>query len=592
MEALELTRRQWLLGSLGLAAAGCSSISTASAHIVGGICGPDDARGHLLRDPQNFLDRMPSEKQRQSVVILGGGVAGLSAAWRLRRAGFDDFVVLELEDQAGGTARFGQSPITPYPWGAHYLPVPSRNMVALGELLREFGVLQGYDAAGRALCGEQHLCRAPQERIFYKGRWYEGLYLRAGASAEDLRQLDQFHEEVGRWVRAVSAPSEGAPGGRRAFTLPRSQAAPTAGGAAELDTLSMATYLDRIGLTSPRLRFYVDYACRDDFGLRSQAASAWAGIHYYAARLEHPDDAPPEVLTWPEGNGWLVQRLLERVGDRVKTGCLALDVRRLPQGGADRTEVIYVDIGDSPGAAVRGAAAALTKAPLRALRARHVIFALPTFLRPRLIADLRAHPPDYLSRFSYAPWLVANLTVRRAHGAPVGSGPGGSHGNVGKGGFPPCWDNVVLESPSLGYVVANHQREPALCADGQPRSIFTYYLPLCDGDPGTQRLRLFTTPWNAWRDFILADLGRAEPNLAAEVERIDIFRWGHGMIRPLPGLLAADSPLEAAATALDGIHFAHTDLAGMALFEEAHHAGVRAAEAVLRAAGHPFAEFT
>ena len=26
--------------------------------------------------------------------------------------------------------------------------------------------------------------RDPQERIFYKGRWYEGLYLSAGASAE------------------------------------------------------------------------------------------------------------------------------------------------------------------------------------------------------------------------------------------------------------------------------------------------------------------------------------------------------------------------------------------------------------------------
>jgi hypothetical protein len=160
-------------------------------------------------------------------------------------------------------------------------------------------------------------------------------------------------------------------------------------------------------------------------------------------------------------------------------------------------------------------------------------------------------------------------------------------------GFPSCRDNVMIESPSLGYVVATHQREPAPPRDGVPRTVYTYYLPLCDGDPRRERERLLKTPWSAWRDFILSDLSRAEPQLAEEVERIDIYRWGHGMVRPVPGLLVPGGegetgPLDEAAAPLGNIHFAHTDLAGMALFEEAHHAGVRAAEAILTAAGHPF----
>ena len=57
----------------------------------------------------------------------------------------------------------------------------------------------------------------------------------------------------------------------------------------------MASYLDRLGLSSWRLRWYVDYACRDDFGLRASECSAWAGMHYFAARLLHADDSPPEV---------------------------------------------------------------------------------------------------------------------------------------------------------------------------------------------------------------------------------------------------------------------------------------------------------
>lgn len=573
MEALQLKRRDFLLASLGLSVAGCADrneLARRAAHITGEIQGPNDQRGHLLRDGGEALrSKTPVETRRTNVVILGGGVAGLSAAWRLSRAGVSDFLLLEGEDQAGGTARFGESAVTNYPWGAHYLPVPTSGLPALCELLRELDVLTGYDAAGRAICGEQHLCRAPQERIFYKGRWYEGLYLRAGASADDLRQFSQFHDEIGRWVRAASTD------GRRVFTLPHEKSGRDHAGAAELDKLTLRAYLDRLGLKSSRLRWYVDYACRDDFGLRSESTSAWAGIHYYASRLVHPDDAPPEVLTWPEGNGWLVRKLSDRAGARVETGCLVLDVRRLPAGGEDRVEVIYLDT---------------RRAAICALRARHAVFALPTFLRPYLIADLRGKSrPDWLRHFTYAPWLVANLTVRRGHALPVAPFHGGTHPassarpNIG---FPSCWDNVLIESPSLGYVVATHQREAAPSKDGIPRTVWTYYLPLCDGEPRSERTRLSSTPWSTWRDVVLTDLERAEPRLAADVERIDLFRWGHGMIRPIPGLMNSGA-LEAATVPLDDIHFAHTDLSGISLFEEAHYAGVRAAEAILTNAGHP-----
>jgi hypothetical protein len=59
------------------------------------------------------------------------------------------------------------------------------------------------------------------------------------------------------------------------------------------------------------------------------------------------------------------------------------------------------------------------------------------------------------------------------------------------------------------------------------------------------------------------------------------------MPRPTPGLYAG----ELAGARLDaqrahgGLHFAHTELSGMALFEEAQFHGVRAAEEVLRARG-------
>ena len=77
------------------------------------------------------------------VVIIGAGVAGLSAAWRLERAGFRDYLLLEMEPDAGGTSRSGQRGKFHYPWGAHYIPVPMRHNTPLIQLLGEMELLEG-----------------------------------------------------------------------------------------------------------------------------------------------------------------------------------------------------------------------------------------------------------------------------------------------------------------------------------------------------------------------------------------------------------------------------------------------------------------
>jgi len=66
-----------------------------------------------------------------------------------------------------------------------------------------------------------------------------------------------------------------------------------------------------------------------------------------------------------------------------------------------------------------------------------------------------------------------------------------------------------------------------------------------------------------------------------------VWRWGHAMVRPTVGLLRGGA-LRAARAPFGRIHFAGTDLSGMALFEEAHHHGVAAAEAVMSARGFTF----
>jgi hypothetical protein len=81
------------------------------------------------------------------------------------------------------------------------------------------------------------------------------------------------------------------------------------------------------------------------------------------------------------------------------------------------------------------------------------------------------------------------------------------------------------------------------------------------------------------------------PDLRPLVERLDVMRWGHAMIRLRPGFVWGGARAAAARPYL-GIHFAHSDLSGLALFEEAFYHGTRAAEAVLAERGLPvFQEF-
>ena len=69
--------------------------------------------------------------------------------------------------------------------------------------------------------------------------------------------------------------------------------------------------------------------------------------------------------------------------------------------------------------------------------------------------------------------------------------------------------------------------------------------------------------------------------------RLDVFRNAHAMARPLPGLIWGEARRRFAA---DGAHlrFAHADVSGFSLFEEAQYRGVLAAERTLRRLRKPF----
>ncbi len=255
------------------------------------------------------------------------------------------------------------------------------------------------------------------------------------------------------------------------------------------------------------------------------------------------------MLTWPEGNGFLVNHLFECCRERVLTGTA---VTRLWPREDDRVQVLAWDTA--------------RRRPLGFL-ARRVIHAGSLLMAGRVIPDLaQARGRTFFQEFLPSAWIVSNLTLRERPKEST---------------FPLAWDNVIRGGRGLGYVVATHQS----LRDHGP-TVWTYYHALAGGDVRADWEKLAMVSWQDCVRLILEDLKPVHPDLERCLSRIDVMRWGHAMVRPRPGLMWSPV-LEQARQPYRNIHFAHADLSGFALFEEAQDHGLRAAEEVLEGLGRP-----
>lgn len=501
-------------------------------HIRGRMVGASHRVGHHLREPPSH--DAPSRTERAQVVVVGSGVSGLTATWRLERAGVE-VLGLELEPFVGGTSTWGEAGVVPHPWGAHYLPVPEPEAEPVRRLLAELGVLTGWDAAGRPLFAAEHLCHAPEERIFYRGKWHGGLIPWEALSLSERREMFRFQNIVAQWQARRGRD------GKRAFTIPLTGASRDPRFLA-LDRISMAEWLDRHGFSTPFLRWYVEYGTRDDFGAILEEASAWAGLHYFASRqMETEQLEGSRYLVWPEGNGWLVRGLRARLNGPWRHRALAMKVA----AEGRRVAVDYLDVG---------------RGERRRIEADGVVLATPGFVTQRLVAGIGGATEAVVDRTS-SPWVVANLHVERPYELNQ------------------AWDSMIYDSPGLGYVDAGHQRTLP-----QRRTVLTYFRAHGEPDVRGTRAMLLGRSWADHASAALNDLASAHPDLPDQCRRIDVMVWGHAMPRPRPGFLGPD-PMGSSPMLAERLAWAHVDQSGYALFEEATDRGVRAAEALGEALG-------
>eukprot|EP01043_Picozoa_sp_COSAG02_P063935 COSAG02_NODE_9200_length_2291_cov_1.577555_4_plen_314_part_01 len=179
--------------------------------------------------------------------------------------------------------------------------------------------------------------------------------------------------------------------------------------------------MDTNGFTSPPLRWFVEYGCRDDYGTTLDTTSAWVAFHYFCSRETE------NSLVWEDGLGSIVSGMTEHLQ--------AGNVRRCANNGDDtsreRCQTVLVTIRTSSlvhrietDSRLDGPATVeysdLRSNVSRTVQARRVIFAAPHHSARHIIAgyslkerqDATDCGAEGCLNFTYAPWVVANVFLR------------------------------------------------------------------------------------------------------------------------------------------------------------------------------------
>ena len=499
--------------------------------------GANAKAGHILRGKLSLP--APTTSRSVKTIIIGSGISGLSAARWLKKHGHENFELLELEGHSGGNSHHGQNEVSAFPLGAHYMTIINNEDQQLSDFLQECGVITGFKHK-KPIYNEYYLCFDPEERLLINGQWQEGLIPEFGLGKQDRLDIQQFFELMETFRNAKGND------GRYAFDLPVDLSSADETYRA-LDRISFASYLHQQGLHTPYLLWYLNYCCKDDYGRKIEQVSAWAGIHYFASRRSEAANAESNaILTWPEGNGWLAKQLEAISQSHLRKNTMAYRIEL--RDGKAAVETFDV---------VNGTTSLIL--------ADNVIMATPQFVNQRLLAGNIQRSFD-LKALQYAPWFVANITVSEL---PENKGMG------------LCWDNVAYDTASVGYVFAGQQNPGATPG----KKVLSWYLPLADQEPNVARIAAYTRTPEQWMDILMPELEYMHPGITERTEEVTCWIWGHGMISPVVGYIwgpdrnAAQQPID------NLIYFAHTDLSGISIFEEAFHQGIHAANEILKKNG-------
>ncbi|HAI77454.1 MAG TPA: hypothetical protein DCM08_14580 [Microscillaceae bacterium] len=323
----------------------------------------DIQTGHLIWQAAQFPWVETSRKKPYDVLVVGGGVAGLSAAYALRNT---DLLVCELSDRWGGTAGSQAFKGLEMCQGAHYdLTYPDYFGAEAMETLTELNVVKFNTASRRwEFVDKQWIIDDKTESLCYSGGYYREDVL------PDSPTLEPFFERINSFIGQMRLPTR--------LIDPKLH---------PLNTISFEQYLQKDFVLSDELVRAINYQLMDDFGGQMQEVSALAGIYYYAGRPYFNEQN--ETFSPPEGNFYFVKKLMNQLPpDKLRLKHLIKKIEK-------KTDVFEVEIIDV------------------AAKQRQLIQAKAVVYAGQKHALKYVFPQDYklFEHNQYSPWVVMNFVL-------------------------------------------------------------------------------------------------------------------------------------------------------------------------------------
>ncbi len=421
----------------------------------------------------------PEAREHREVVVVGGGLSGLAAAFALRDR---DVVVLEKDAGVGGKMRSGAWQGIAYSKGAAYMTEPTGE---IARLLAELGL-------------EPIVLEEPVNSAFAGGKLYldcwsdEGIdrlpYEPAGRAA-----LKKAFADIRALGEGTAVPARDASDEVRA-----------------LDRMTIAKWCKRYG--RPEVATVIRPYVRSCFGGDMGDVSALAALTFPAAEFG-------PIRTVPGGHAAVPARIAERLAaekgaDVVRTGAFVTEVRSTGEGDAATVLVTY----------------RMPDGAMRTIEAKAAIVATGAYVTKHIVkGDVPASRREALDKVTYAAYLVAAVKLAR----PVHRA---TYDTWFLDANAPLTDVVVADYVTQGAPDGDEGTTPAPAPERA--HVLTVYAPQGSGGRGD----FLATEPKAYEERLVNELERAFPGVLDALEGVELFAHGHAMHIPYPTYVTDVAP--------------------------------------------------
>ena len=479
------------------------------------FAGEDVDRPHeILWDLNGYITKqggVPPVSKHYDVVIVGGGISGLTAAYYLK-----DKKVLILEDQErlGGNAKGEVWQGSPYSQGAAYIGIVEDGTPSK-KFFEEIGL--NFEKGREEISDEM--------KVYYKGKFASGLFS-GNLSPEESEEMKSVVQYLAKVYEENYPDMPYVSGGMARTTFNK------------LDQISLLKWFEENIPKRPILfdEFITQY-CWSSFNADWDEISAAQGLNFILSDLQ-------KTIAFPGGNAFISQTIFNSLMSAICPPEI-------------RSKCFVCKISDKNGKAIITFDNHLRK--LESVSADYCIVATQKKFSKHIIENLSKEQEYAMDRIMYRSYLVGNLLLKKkipSAGYDVFSL---------KGKIPDSARRDLEDRYATDLIFANWASH-----DQDDKSILTFYIPRSYQGAEQYLLSPYAHEkyYNKLMELLPLILESIDLNIN-DVEGIRMTRWGHAMPIAKVGLIASGYLEKAQASINNRIFFANQDNWANPCFETA-----------------------